>query len=45
MAAIQRSVCWHRLTTLHHSLPQHYKDPQHLYFLLRRELQSTVAKG
>lgn len=35
---IQRSVCWHRLGTLHHCLPRQYKDPNHLYFHLKREL-------
>lgn len=35
---IQRSVCWHRLETLHHCLPRQYKDPSHLYFHLKREL-------
>mgnify|MGYP006296396317 FL=1 len=34
---IQRSVCWHRLETLHHCLPRQYKDPNHLYFHLKRE--------
>lgn len=35
---IQRSVCWHRLETLHHCLPRQYKNPNHLYFHLKREL-------
>jgi hypothetical protein len=35
---IQRSVCWHRLETLHHCLPRQYKDPKQLYFHLKREL-------
>jgi hypothetical protein len=35
---IQRSVCWHRLTTLHQCLPRQYKDPQQLYFHLKREI-------
>ena len=35
---IKRSVCWHRLSALHHSLPRQYKDPEHLYFLIRREI-------
>ena len=35
---IQRSVCWHRLASLHRSLPRQYKDPNHLYFHLKREL-------
>jgi hypothetical protein len=35
---IQRSVCWHRLTALHRSLPKQYKDPEHLYFLFKRDI-------
>jgi hypothetical protein len=35
---IKRSVCWHRLTALHHSLPRQYKAPEHLYFLIKREI-------
>lgn len=35
---IQRSVCWHRLETLHHCMPRQYKDPNHLYLQLKREL-------
>jgi Protein of unknown function (DUF3136) len=34
----QRSVCWHRLEKLHHCLPPQYKDPNHLSFHLKREL-------
>ena len=34
---IQRSVCWHRLETLHQCLPRQYKDPNHLYLHLKRE--------
>ena len=37
---IQRSVCWHRLACLHHCLPRQYKDPNHLYFHLKRELNA-----
>lgn len=37
---IQRCVCWHRLTSLHHCLPRQYKDPEHLYFSLKREFFS-----
>jgi hypothetical protein len=32
---IRRSVCWHRLTSLHHCLPRQYKDPTQMYFLLK----------
>jgi hypothetical protein len=35
---IKRSVCWHRLETLHHCLPRQYKDPNHLYFHFKREI-------
>lgn len=35
---IQKSVCWHRLLSLHRCLPRQYKDPQHLYFHLKRDL-------
>ncbi len=34
---IKRSVCWHRLSALHHSLPRQYKDPDHLYLLFKRD--------
>lgn len=34
---IRRSVCWHRLVTLHNCLPRRYKDPEHLYLQLKRE--------
>lgn len=40
MDTIKRSVCWHRLTALHHSLPRQYKDPSQLYFLLKREIEA-----
>lgn len=35
---IRRSVCWHRLESLHRCLPRQYRDPSHLYFHLKREL-------
>jgi hypothetical protein len=37
---IRRSVCWHRLRNLHHCLPQQYKDPNQLYFHLKREISA-----
>jgi hypothetical protein len=37
---IERSVCWHRLASLHHCLPRQYKDPNHLYFHLKREISA-----
>ena len=39
---IQRTVCWQRLAQLHACLPGQYKDPEHLYFQLRR---SNAASG
>ena len=38
MEQIKRSVCWHLLSTLHTCMPRQYKDPEHLYFHLRREV-------
>lgn len=35
---IERSLCWHRLSTLHHSLPRQYKEPRHLYLQLKRSI-------
>lgn len=35
---VKRSVCWDRLSSLHHCLPRQYRDPQHLYLHLKREL-------
>lgn len=37
ISQIRRSVCWHRLECLHMCLPKRYKNPEHLYFLLKRE--------
>jgi hypothetical protein len=37
---IKRSVCWHRLETLHKSLPRQYRNPEHLYFILKRGIGS-----
>jgi hypothetical protein len=37
---IQRTVCWYRLSILHHCLPRQYKDPNHLHFHLKRELSA-----
>ncbi|MFM7085572.1 MAG: DUF3136 domain-containing protein [Cyanobium sp.] len=34
-----RTVCWTRLQSLHQCLPREYRDPEQLFFLLRRELQ------
>lgn len=35
---IERSVCWHRLSSLHRALPRRYKAPRHLYVQLRRSI-------
>lgn len=37
---IRRSICWNRLLALHLSLPRDYKDPQHLYFQLKRDINT-----
>ena len=36
--AIQRTVCWERLSQLHLSLPGRYRDPDYLCAVLRRDL-------
>ncbi len=36
---IKCSVCWHRLHALHISMPRRYKNPEHLYFLLKRDIE------
>jgi hypothetical protein len=41
LARIQRTVCWQRLESLHRCLPGQYRDPDYLYFLLRREVNSA----
>jgi hypothetical protein len=35
---IQRSVCWDRLRSLHNCLPRDYREPEQLYFNLKREI-------
>lgn len=37
---VQRTVCWARLQSLHTCLPRSYRDPDHLYFLLKREWEA-----
>lgn len=39
-AQVRRTLCWSRLAALHHSLPQTYRDPQYLYFMLRRQVHA-----
>jgi len=34
---VQRTVCWSRLESLHVCLPRQYRNPEHLFFLLRRQ--------
>jgi hypothetical protein len=41
LVKIQRTVCWQRLAQLHQSLPSHYKDPDYLYVVLRRDTASA----
>jgi hypothetical protein len=43
LTRIQRTVCWQRLSQLHACLPGQYKDPEHLYFQLRRSLAGSGA--
>lgn len=43
LGRIQRTVCWQRLAQLHTCLPGQYRDPEHLYFLLRRQVGSAAA--
>lgn len=42
---VRRTVCWSRLATLHQCLPRQYRDPEILYFRLRRDLQTASAQG
>lgn len=35
---IQRSLCWYRLSSLHHCLPRSYRDPELMYLHLKREI-------
>ena len=39
----RRAVCWSLLETLDGCLPRHYRDPQHMDALLKRDL--TQASG
>jgi hypothetical protein len=40
-AAIQRTVCWDRLSQLHICLPGRYRDPAYLCAVLKRDLASS----
>jgi hypothetical protein len=42
---VQRTVCWSRLESLHACLPRQYRNPEHLYVLLKRQagLQSDSS--
>ncbi|MEX1317782.1 MAG: DUF3136 domain-containing protein [Synechococcaceae cyanobacterium] len=41
--AIQRTVCWERLSLLQKCLPTRYKSPDYLYVLLKREIEQPAA--
>jgi hypothetical protein len=41
--AIQRTVCWDRLSLLQRSLPNRYKSPDYLYALLKRDVEHPQA--
>ncbi|MEI8250345.1 MAG: DUF3136 domain-containing protein [Synechococcus sp. ELA057] len=43
LGRIQRTVCWQRLAQLHTCLPGQYRDPEHLYFLLRRQVGAAPS--
>ena len=43
LGRIQRTVCWQRLAQLHTCLPGQYRDPEHLYFLLRRQVGASPS--
>jgi hypothetical protein len=40
--AIQRTVCWERLSLLQKCLPGRYKSPDYLYALLKREVEQPA---
>lgn len=42
---LQRTLCWERLNTLHHSLPRRYKAPDHLAVLYQRQLDDQRAQA
>jgi hypothetical protein len=37
----RRAVCWSLLETLDGCLPRHYRDPQHMDALLKRDLNQA----
>ena len=41
---MQRTLCWQRLSTLHHSLPRNYKSPDHLIVLYGRQIKDQQSK-
>lgn len=43
IAKVRRTVCWQRLSTLHHCLPGQYRDPDYLYTLLARQVRAASA--
>jgi hypothetical protein len=36
----RRTVCWQRLTTLHHCLPRQYRSPEELFWKLSKSWQA-----
>ena len=42
---LQRTLCWERLDTLHHSLPRRYKAPDHLAALYQRQIDDQRAQA
>ena len=44
LAAIQRTVCWQRLSQLHISLPGRYRDPDYLFAVLKRDLAAPPLR-
>lgn len=42
IAKVRRTVCWQRLEILHNCLPGQYREPDYLFALLQRELNSGL---
>ncbi|MFM7635935.1 MAG: DUF3136 domain-containing protein [Cyanobacteriota bacterium] len=47
LQAIQRTLCWHRLELLHHSMPRQYRDPFMHYGMVKRswEVERSDRRG
>ena len=41
---LQRTLCWDRLSILHHSLPRRYEAPDHLVVLYQREIDDQKVE-